>query len=118
MIDYADLNTYQKLAKTTVVYPAIADVSIPGNPYYPALGLAGEVGEFCNKLKKVMRDNSGVITPEFTKDAEKELGDVLWYLAACASELGLDLGTIAEKNLDKLFDRKDRGTLQGDGDDR
>jgi len=116
MTDYVDLNTYQDLAKTTAVYPAYP--GLPGNPYYPALGLAGEVGEFCNKLKKVLRDGAGVITPEFHETAEQELGDVLWYLAACASELGLELGTIAEKNLNKLFDRKARGTLQGDGDDR
>ena len=117
MTDYVDLNTYQDLARTTAIYPGISP-NAPGNPYYPALGLAGEVGEFCNKLKKVLRDGAGVITPEFHETAEQELGDVLWYLAACASELGLELGTIAEKNLNKLFDRKARGTLQGDGDDR
>ena len=112
------LNMYQVLAKTTAIYPPINEINEGSNPYYAALGLAGEVGEFCNKLKKVMRDNYGVITPEFVADAEKELGDVLWYLAACASELGLNLGTVAEKNLDKLLARKDKGTLQGSGDDR
>jgi len=116
------LNTYQRYASTN------RDLSLPLRSSMCAnrteilttrlWGWAGEVGEFCNKLKKVMRDNNGVITPEFIKDAEGELGDVLWYLAACATELGLELGDIAEKNLGKLFKRKEEGTLQGSGDDR
>jgi len=116
-----NLNTYQRYASTTAIYPSIGQLNVcesNRNPYYPALGLAGEVGEFCNKLKKVMRDNKGVITPEFIKDAESELGDILWYLAACATELGLELGTIAEANLGKLFKRKEKGTLKGSGDER
>ena len=118
MNDQIDLKTYQALARTTAIYPGMKDINTPGNPYYPALGLAGEVGEYCNKLKKVMRDNNGVISPEFVCDAEKELGDILWYLSACASELGLSLGSIAQLNLDKLFYRKEKGTLKGNGDDR
>jgi len=117
MTDYISLNNYQDLAQETAIYPDI-DPSTPGNPYYPALGLAGEVGEYCNKLKKVMRDCNGKMSLKFIENAEQELGDILWYLAACASELGLELGTIAEKNLEKLFGRQARGTLQGDGDDR
>lgn len=88
------------------------------NPYYPALGLSGEVGEYCNKLKKVMRDKAGVITREFREDAFSELGDVLWYLAECASSLGLSLDEIAQANAEKLASRKERGVLQGSGDIR
>ena len=117
MPDYIDMNTYQDLARATAIYPDISP-DAPGNPYYPALGLAGEVGEYCNKLKKVMRDKGGVISLKFVGEAEKELGDVLWYLAACASELGLDLGTIAQLNIDKLSARQSKGTLKGSGDDR
>jgi NTP pyrophosphatase (non-canonical NTP hydrolase) len=51
-------------------------------------------------------------------DLEKELGDVLWYVANLASDLGLDLDDIATKNIDKLRDRERRDVLQGDGDDR
>ena len=118
MEDFKNLDTYQKWAKTTAIYPDNNTLITEGNPYYAALGLAGEVGELCNKLKKVMRDEDGVLTIKFLKDIEKELGDVLWYLAACASEFGLELGTIAEKNLGKLMDRKARGKLKGSGDDR
>ena len=133
---------YQAKARTTAVYPNIKDlfemmaddngyqtqtepikVHVPEetafiNPYYPALGLAGEVGEFCNKLKKVMRDKGGYVDFDFRADAEKELGDILWYLAECASVLGLDLVQIAKKNLDKLASRKERGVITGSGDNR
>ncbi len=48
----------------------------------------------------------------------KELGDVLWYVAQLASELELDLDTIAQANLNKLLSRQQRGVLSGSGDDR
>jgi NTP pyrophosphatase (non-canonical NTP hydrolase) len=44
-----------------------------------------------------------------------ELGDVLWYVAALASELGVPLEAIARRNLRKLHGRRERGTLQGSG---
>lgn len=88
------------------------------NPYYPALGLAGEVGEFCNKLKKVMRDKGGIIDQQFVEFAKGELGDILWYLSACCSELDLSLEEVAESNIQKLFSRKERGVITGNGDAR
>jgi MazG nucleotide pyrophosphohydrolase domain len=48
----------------------------------------------------------------------KELGDVLWYVAQLASELGLDLDEIAQVNLDKLLSRQRGGVLSGSGDER
>ncbi|MCW3068345.1 MAG: hypothetical protein JWL67_970 [Solirubrobacterales bacterium] len=48
----------------------------------------------------------------------KELGDVLWYVAQIASELGLDLDQVAEANLEKLLSRQRRGVLSGSGDER
>jgi NTP pyrophosphatase (non-canonical NTP hydrolase) len=54
-----------------------------------------------------------------TKNAiAAELGDVLWYCAALAGDLGFTLGEVAEANISKLQSRKDRGTLQGSGDNR
>jgi NTP pyrophosphatase (non-canonical NTP hydrolase) len=47
-----------------------------------------------------------------------ELGDVLWYVAQLASELGLDLEGVAQANLDKLASRAARNVIAGSGDDR
>ena len=124
------MDAYQRRARKTVVYPRESRV------IYPALGLAGESGEVCEKIKKVMRgdlvkeiksnkqslskwfDNAGNLQREFKDSVEKELGDVLWYVANLASDLGLSMDIIAAKNLEKLRDRQDRDTLQGEGDDR
>lgn len=109
-----DFSTYQKQAMTTAVYPQKGE----GNFTYPALGLAGETGEICEKLKKAIRDDGGIITPERKTLIEKELGDVLWYIAALATELNLDLNTIAQNNLAKLAARKAENKIHGDGDTR
>jgi hypothetical protein len=42
------------------------------------------------------------------------LGDVLWYLARVATELGLSLDVIAEHNIARLLDRKSPGAIHGD----
>lgn len=85
---------------------------------YTAIGLAGEAGEFAGKIKKVIRDDQGTITAEKRGELKKELGDVLWYLAECANQLGCNLSDIAESNALKLQDRMERGVLQGSGDNR
>ncbi len=104
---------YQELAKTTATYPNI------GNNYvYPTLGLAGETGEVAEKIKKIIRDNNGIIDSEKKEEIAKELGDVLWYLAQLGTELKLDFNYIAEKNLEKLKSRQERNHLHGSGDNR
>jgi len=104
---------YQDAAETTAVYPDKGD-----NIYYPALGLAGEAGEVCEKIKKIMRDQKGHFTDENVEDISKELGDVLWYIATIATELNMSLAAIAEDNMAKLKDRLDRGVIKGSGDNR
>ena len=103
---------YQARAMTTAVYPGRGE----GNFTYPALGLAGETGEVCEKIKKAIRDDGGKMTEERKALLAKELGDVLWYAATLATELGLDLGEVAAANLAKLAARKAAGTIHGDGD--
>lgn len=85
---------------------------------YPVLGLVGEAGEIANKLKKVARDNGGDWGPDLTQDYEKEVGDVQWYVAAIATGLKSKLGEIASGNIAKLFSRKQRGVIGGNGDNR
>lgn len=62
-----------------------------------ALGLAGEAGEFVDLIKKHLFHDH----PLDTEKARLELGDVLWYVAACAQQLGLTLDQIATDNHDK-----------------
>ena len=104
---------YQDAAEATAIYPNKGD-----NLYYPALGLAGEAGEVCEKIKKIMRDQEGILHQNNVEDLSKELGDVLWYVAALASELNISMASIAEGNMAKLQDRLDRGVLKGSGDNR
>ncbi len=85
---------------------------------YPALGLAGEAGEVCNKVKKIYRDDGGFLTDEVRETIAKELGDVLWYISALATDLDLNLDDIARGNRDKLESRHKRGVIGGSGDNR
>lgn len=109
-----DFTTYQKQALTTAVYPGCGT----GNYTYPALGLAGETGEVCEKIKKIIRDHDGIVSEERRALLAKELGDVLWYVATLASELNLDLQEIAAENLAKLMRRQANGNIHGSGDTR
>jgi len=105
------MNEYQEAAGKTAVFPS--DPSLEGVAIYPVLGLAGETGELVEKFKKGIRDGS------FDRSgALKELGDVLWYVAAVATAMGVDLQSVAELNLIKLADRQKRKTLKGSGDNR
>ncbi len=99
---------------TTAVYPGRGS----GNWIYPALGLAGESGEVCEKIKKAIRDDAGAMSQDRRAGLEKELGDVLWYVATLATELDLDLETVAARNVAKLQQRKLTNQLHGSGDHR
>lgn len=91
---------YQSAARVTALYPRRLE-----NLEYPTLGLTGEAGEVANIVKKIQRDNDGVITDEIRGKLKDELGDVLWYISACADELGITLAQIAEFNVEKLAKR-------------
>ena len=101
-------NQYQQKTEETAIYPE--DEALQ----YLALGLNGEAGEVAEKVKKWRRDGDD----QYIEDVERELGDVLWYLARLADELDVDLRDVANDNLDKLLDRKERDTLTGEGDRR
>lgn len=94
---------YQTEASQTAHYPRRMS-----NLEYPTLGLAGEAGEVANIVKKIQRDNDGILTDEVRGKLKDELGDVLWYISACADELGLTLQEIAEYNVNKLAKRHGR----------
>lgn len=121
-----EFNEYQKNARTTAIYK---------HPImYPALGLAGETGEVCEKVKKAYRDIEFFEPTYYTIDRinsardiehekvreniKKELGDIIWYISNLADDFDLSLDEIAKTNIEKLFSRKERGVLKGSGDNR
>ena len=108
-------NNYQTNASRTAFYPRVFKNQ---GLYYTALGLAGEAGEVANKVKKVMRDNNGNLEEKAKAEIFDELGDVLWYCATIADELGVNLEDVAKLNISKLQDRMNRGKIQGSGDNR
>ncbi len=101
------LNDYQHEAASTAIYPKAKGLE------YTTLGLVGEAGELANKVKKILRGDS----VDFFA-LRDELGDVLWYVAALATELGYPLEIVAKRNLEKLASRKERGVTKGEGDNR
>lgn len=106
------------LKKFEKIFPEVSDDVIRLVALtYDGLGL-GEAGEVQGKIKKIIRDNGGVITPEATEDIKKELGDTLWYIASMCENLGITLGDVATSNIEKLHDRQKRGVLGGSGDNR
>lgn len=112
-----DFNEYQHQTKSTAIYPQAGSGSFNALAYV-VLGLSNESGEVAGKLKKVWRDADGVVTKEHDDAIAAELGDVLWYLARVADELGYRLEDIALANLNKLLSRKKRGVIGGSGDNR
>jgi NTP pyrophosphatase (non-canonical NTP hydrolase) len=112
-----NFDEYQRRALETAQYPCAGN-----NLIYPAMGLAGEAGEYCDKVKKMWR-NKGVMDMSLLTVPErvgmvKELGDILWYIAASAKELDVDLSTVAFENLNKLESRRARGVIKSQGDNR
>ena len=107
-----DLNDYQKIAMKFRGFGVAKEIP------YAALGLAGEAGEVADKVKKVLRDNSGIFDDLRKIEIAKEIGDVLWYCALLSNNIGYDLDFIAKMNLVKLEDRKARGVIGGEGDNR
>ena len=87
---------------------------------YGALGLAGEAGEYADKLKKHLRGDDGQVALHRDRrdDMKKELGDVAWYVGDCADALDSDLDEIVDLNRDKIAKRMADGTRKGDGDNR
>lgn len=121
------LNEYQMQAMST-------RMDTCDNYTYMAEGLVGEVGEFMGKVAKAIRKGYATIEDSQLKiwedrctEEEKreicigmlyELGDILWFVAGLARNMNISLETIAQMNIDKLSSRKERGVIEGDGDNR
>ena len=117
-----NINDYQRCTNDTAIYPGQGTME---GMFYLAMKLAGEAGEVAEKIAKLMRDEgvrADTPTAELSSSAiqglVKELGDVEWYVAQVAEQIGVTMSLVLNENLLKLADRKARGTLQGSGDDR
>lgn len=85
---------------------------------WSALALAGEAGEAVEVVKKIARDDNGVVSEEARTKLLHELGDVLWSVTAIANCLDASLSEVMDMNIAKLEDRYQRGVLHGSGSDR
>ena len=108
----SDLDMYQQVAKTTAIYPREQAI------IYPTLGLTGEAGEVANKVKKIIRDDGYKNNESLVQEISAEIGDCLWYISVLADDIGCKLSDIANANLVKLANRKEKGTIHGSGDKR
>jgi ATP-dependent Clp protease ATP-binding subunit ClpA/NTP pyrophosphatase (non-canonical NTP hydrolase) len=131
--DYADMvyheagaffDRYQEFTGSTAIYPGAGTGGFDAMTYVALKG-AGECGEFAEKLGKRMRKKGDIkaisrvsMDDEFKLELAKELGDRLWYISQAATELGFKLSDIVRINVDKLTSRKQRGVLDGKGDNR
>lgn len=114
---------YKRAARETAVY----DFSD-----YPLAALAEEVGEVMGKIAKFGRKNGlpihmvieCVSNPgceeqrKLREEVSKEMGDVIWQWVNLCHELNLNPAQVMADNIEKLQGRKERGTLEGSGDER
>lgn len=120
------LNEYQEQAMSTCMESC-------DNFAYMMLNLVGEVGEFASKVAKQIRKENVQIADndlfhtwqhpayndtELKAELKKEAGDILWQLAGLCRVMHWDLEDVAQGNLDKLASRKERGVIDGNGDNR
>ena len=95
-------NEYQELASRTLI--AQPDAEYSGDEImlvWNALGLAGEAGEVADTIKKAVFHRHALDKDELIK----ELGDVLWYVAALCTKLDTPMGAVMQRNIDKLMKR-------------
>lgn len=121
------LNQYQEKAMSTCMDSC-------NNYSYMMDNLAAEVGEFSGKIAKAKRKKMIRFTEDgnidfvadvtigealdFHSELMKEAGDILWQLSGLCHVFGWSLADVGQGNLDKLASRKQRGVIDGSGDNR
>lgn len=115
------INEYQKAAlrteapkalckAPTAVLSALANLGVVSDPDEQTsiirlleglMGLAGESGEACDILKKVLFQGHKLDR----EHVALELGDIAWYIALAADAIGYDLETVMRMNIEKLYAR-------------
>lgn len=126
-----ELNEYQRRAMQTCMPTS-------DNLLYMLTNLVGEVGEFSSKIAKHVRKGQLFVITNECRDEEgnilhsqmmnisaeekealaQEAGDIAWQLAGLCHVMGWTLEEICHINLNKLSSRKERGVIDGSGDER
>ena len=102
------------------------------NATYMLFGLMAEVGEIADKIAKWRRKgvcrldmdhlvfNTGDLqeVEGYKSELMKEVGDCAWFIAGIADCFGFTLEEVMQQNLDKLASRRERGVIDGNGDNR
>lgn len=118
------LKTYMQLVENVAFYPQVNAHNMAAATYL-VLGLCGEAGEVSEKFKKIIRDEQldptvklSALSVEQQEEILNEMGDVVWYVARIAVEIGKDINEVLQVNYDKLMSRYHRGMIGGSGDNR
>lgn len=126
-----ELNEYQHRAMQTCMPTS-------DNLLYMLTNLMGEVGEFAGKIAKHVRKGQLFVVTNDNRDEQgnilhsqvmnisseekealaQEAGDIAWQLAGLCHVMGWTLEEICQLNLNKLASRKQRGVIDGNGDER
>lgn len=105
-LDLKDLDAYQSFAVKTAAVKALTRAG----KTWATLEFASEILELVSIAKRIV---GHVAKTEFRgkefnlEFVEDELGDALWTISVLAYHLGLDLSSIAHKNLEKVGSKHD-----------
>jgi hypothetical protein len=124
---------FQKLLAEVWPDPETAKGTLEAGLYI-GLKRAADAGVVCEMLKKTLRDRPGAYAPDqyyrlgrkvrralevMNKEGVlKEHGDVMFYSAYLADELGYKINKVYTTNMDKFTRRRAAGRVHGSGDDR
>jgi NTP pyrophosphatase (non-canonical NTP hydrolase) len=98
------LNVYQYLAGRT----ANRDLTPTTSLMVAALGLTGEAGEVADIVKKVA-GHGHALDGALRVKLQKEIGDVMWYIAELCTQLDITMEETAYENVKKLKARYPEG---------
>jgi len=85
---------------------------------YPSLKLIGAIGKVSELVKKYVRDDNEVLSDIRKNKIACAVGETFQHLSCLAFDLHIEINLCAEKNIEKLFSRKERNVVHGDGDNR
>ena len=91
---------------------------ILNNPKESNLSLSLEGSKIAGYLKKLMRDDNGVLNEDKKIKIVDSLKKIAFLMNKYEKDYQVSQKIIMEKNIEKLYSRKERGTLKGSGDNR